>query len=308
LPVLILSAVRTPLGTLGGSLRSASAVALGASVIQAAVARSGVAAENIGEVAMGCAFQAGMGPNPARQAALQAGLPEGVSAWTLNQLCASGLMAVIQVARNLEADQDSIAVAGGFESPSNVPYLLPSARWGKRMGATELRDLLLQDGPEWFSQIEAPLRESPRTISSGAAASHILKMEVRGRKDTILVDQDELSVSGGRATHSGKQAPAADGAAALVLASESMHPKVSPLACLLGCSVSGAGVEVQQRLAERAGLSMNQIHRCEVDDPLLAVGGTPLLVDLLHSPRHRFSFISVPTGDGQNLSLLLELY
>lgn len=308
MPVLILSAVRTPLGALGGSLRTAGAVRLGASVIQTAVARSGVEAEGIGEVVMGCAFQAGMGPNPARQAALQAGLPAGVSAWTLNQLCASGLMAVIQTARNLDADQSSIAVAGGFESPSNVPYLLPSARWGKRMGAAELRDPLLQDGPEWFSQIEAPLRGSPRTISSGSAASHILTIEVRGRKDTILIDQDELGAPGDRATPSGQQAPAADGAAALVLASESVPPKVSPLARLLGFSASGSGTEVQQRLAEHAGLSMNQIHRCEADGPLLAVGGTPLLVDLLHSPRHRFSFISVPTGDGQNLSLLLELY
>jgi hypothetical protein len=299
LSVFILSAVRTPLGALGGGLRTLSGPALGALVIRAAWNRLGTAP--IGEVIMGCAFQAGMGPNPARRAALAAGLD--VPAWTLNQLCGSAIMAVVQAMHGLEAGHGHFAVAGGFESVSNAPYLLPAARWGHRMGAAELIDPLLQDGPPWFSQIQSqqiipangdPVRNAP---------SHLLGVEIQARKGAILFEQDETCGM----TGTEREGPPADGAAAVVLASETGAESRGPLARILGFSTDG---EAAPQLASRAGLSFDQVHSPGVPDHLLAVGGAPFLVDVLHAPREasrRFPFLSFKTGDGQTLSLLLEI-
>jgi acetyl-CoA C-acetyltransferase len=144
--VVIVGAARTPIGSFLGSLAPVSAPRLGAVAIGAALSRSGVAPEEVGEVIMGNVLQAGVGQAPARQAALYAGLPQSTPAWTLNKVCGSGLKAVISGAQAIALGDAEVVVAGGMESMSNVPYYDRAARNGARMGHAELLDGLILDG------------------------------------------------------------------------------------------------------------------------------------------------------------------
>ena len=142
----IISAVRTPVGKFLGGLKSFKATDLGAIVVREAVKRAGVAARDVDEVIMGCVIQAGLGQNPARQAALRGGLPDTVSAVTVNKVCGSGLKAIMMAAQGIQLGDTDIVVAGGMESMSNAPYLLPSAREGYRLGNGTLVDSVINDG------------------------------------------------------------------------------------------------------------------------------------------------------------------
>jgi len=142
----IISATRTPVGKFLGSLKGFSAPQLGAIVVREAVKRAGVRPEDVDEVIMGCVIQAGLGQNPARQAALNGGLPSTVSAVTVNKVCGSGLKAVMMAAQGVKLGDTEIVVAGGMESMSNAPYLLPKAREGYRLGNGELVDSMINDG------------------------------------------------------------------------------------------------------------------------------------------------------------------
>jgi acetyl-CoA C-acetyltransferase len=142
----ILSAVRTPTGRFLGSLKSFTAPQLGAIVVREAVARAGFAADAVDEVIMGNVVSAGLGQAPARQAALGAGLPPRVSAVTVNKVCGSGLKAVMFAAQAIATGDAEVVVAGGMESMSNAPYLLPRAREGLRLGHGELKDAMIVDG------------------------------------------------------------------------------------------------------------------------------------------------------------------
>ena len=142
----IISATRTPVGKFLGSLKSFSATQLGAIVVREAVKRSGVRPEDVDEVIMGCVIQAGLGQNPARQAALRGGLPNTVAAVTVNKVCGSGLKAVMMAAQGVKLGDTDIVVAGGMESMSNAPYLIPKAREGYRLGNGELIDSMINDG------------------------------------------------------------------------------------------------------------------------------------------------------------------
>ncbi len=142
----IISAVRTPTGKFMGALKGFTAPQLGALVVREAVRRAGVAAEDVDEVIMGCVVQAGLGQNPARQAALHGGIPFGVSAVTINKVCGSGLKSVMMAAQGIQLGDSEIVVAGGMESMSNAPYLLPKAREGYRMGNATLVDSMVHDG------------------------------------------------------------------------------------------------------------------------------------------------------------------
>ena len=142
----IISAVRTPVGKFLGSLKGFSATDLGAIVVREAVRRAAVGPEDVDEVIMGCVVQAGLGQNPARQAALKGGLPPAVSAVTINKVCGSGLKAVMLAAQGVQLGDTEIVVAGGMESMSNAPYLIPKAREGYRLGNGELVDAMIQDG------------------------------------------------------------------------------------------------------------------------------------------------------------------
>src|SRR5678816_1736596 len=142
----IISAARTPVGKFLGSLKGFSAPELGAIAVRESVRRAGVNPEEVDEVIMGCVIQAGLGQNPARQAALRGGLPPTVSAVTVNKVCGSGLKAVMMAAQGVKLGDTEIVVAGGMESMSNAPYLLPKAREGYRLGNGELVDSMINDG------------------------------------------------------------------------------------------------------------------------------------------------------------------
>jgi acetyl-CoA C-acetyltransferase len=142
----ILSAARTPTGRFLGALKSFSAPHLGAIAVRQAVARAGVAPADVDECILGNVVSAGLGQAPARQAALEAGLPDAVGALTINKVCGSGLKAVMLAAQAVRLGDAGIVVAGGMESMSNTPYALPRLREGLRMGNGELQDLMIHDG------------------------------------------------------------------------------------------------------------------------------------------------------------------
>ncbi|MDR6122492.1 acetyl-CoA C-acetyltransferase [Bacillus sp. SLBN-46] len=144
--VVIVSAVRTALGNFNGSLKNVSAPELGATVIKGALEAAGVKPELVDEVIMGNVLQAGLGQNPARQAAIQAGIPESVSSMTINKVCGSGLKAVHLATQAILAGDADIVVAGGMENMSQAPYLLKNARDGFKMGDQKLVDTLTSDG------------------------------------------------------------------------------------------------------------------------------------------------------------------
>jgi acetyl-CoA C-acetyltransferase len=142
----LLSACRTPIGSFGGAFKDLSVVDLGAIAIREAVGRAGADVAEIGDVVMGCVLQAGAGMNPARHAALKAGLPVEVPAETINRVCGSGLQAVVHALEAVTSGYIDLVVAGGMESMSNAPFLLKGARWGYRMGNAEVVDYMVQEG------------------------------------------------------------------------------------------------------------------------------------------------------------------
>jgi acetyl-CoA C-acetyltransferase len=144
--VVIVGRARTPIGSFQGELASLPAPRLGAIAIRAALARSGVSADAVGEVYMGCVLAAGQGQGPARQAAIGAALPPSVGAVTINKMCGSGLKAVVFGAHTIAGGEHDVVVAGGMESMSNAPYLLPKAREGYRLGHAQVIDSLIHDG------------------------------------------------------------------------------------------------------------------------------------------------------------------
>ncbi len=153
-PVVIVGAARTPIGAFQGALAGLSAPQLGAAAIRAAVARAGVAPAAVDEVIMGCVLPAGLGQAPARRAALAAGLPQATGCTTVNKVCGSGMKAAMLAHDLLLAGSGKVMVAGGMESMSNAPYLLPKARGGYRLGHGQLLDHLFFDGLEDHYDVE----------------------------------------------------------------------------------------------------------------------------------------------------------
>jgi acetyl-CoA C-acetyltransferase len=214
--VFILSAARTPIGKFLGGLSTVPATALGSVAIRAAVERAGVAPERVDEVFMGQVIQAGAGQAPARQAALGAGLPNGVGATTINKVCGSGLKAVMLGAASIRAGDAEVIVAGGMENMNLGPYLLPGARAGYRLGNAALVDATVHDGL-WCAicdvhmgvhaervaakhevsraaQDEFAVRSHERAlaaIATGRFADEIVPVEVAGKKGPTIVDTDE---------------------------------------------------------------------------------------------------------------------
>ncbi|HZS04751.1 MAG TPA: acetyl-CoA C-acetyltransferase [Blastocatellia bacterium] len=213
----IISAARTPVGKFQGSLKPFTAPELGALAVRTAVERAGIDPAQVDEVIMGCVLQAGLGQNPARQAALKAGLPDKVSALTVNKVCGSGLKAVMLAAQSIALGDNDIIVAGGMESMSNAPYLLPRARDGYRLGNAEVVDAMIHDGlwcafDNWHmgetgevtaekyqitraEQDEFAVsshRKAVAAIESGKFKDEIFPVEVPQRKGPpILFDTDE---------------------------------------------------------------------------------------------------------------------
>src|SRR2546422_4468113 len=215
IPVIV-GAARTPTGKFLGNIASFTAPQLGAIVIKEAVRRSGIAPGAIDEVVMGNVVSAGVGQSPARQAAIHAGLPDDLPAFTVNKVCGSGLKAVMLAAQAIRAGDAQAFVAGGMESMSNAPYLLTKARTGYRMGDGELIDAVVRDGL-WcaFENIhmgsEAEIiaekfgvtreeqdqysfhshQKAAAAIAAGRFKDEIVPIEVKQKKGIIVVDTDE---------------------------------------------------------------------------------------------------------------------
>lgn len=213
----IVGGVRTPFGRFGGGLSSLTASELGGIAIKEALERSGVAVDQVDEVIMGNVLQAGQGQIPSRQAARQAGLPWDIKTETINKVCASGLRSVTLADQIIRSGDEEVIVAGGMESMSNAPYLLPKARWGLRMGDSKLIDSMTYDGLSCSftgvhmgtygnqtaeeldlsrqSQDEWSLRSHQKAIQAienGLFAEEIVSVQVPVRKgDPIVINEDE---------------------------------------------------------------------------------------------------------------------
>jgi len=214
--VVIATASRTPIGAFQGALSGATAPQLGAAAIRGALAAASVPAADVQEVVMGCVLPAGLGQAPARQAALGAGIPTNVPTTTINKMCGSGMKAIMMAADQIRTGDVSLAVAGGLESMSNAPYLLPKARGGMRMGHGEVLDHMFYDGLQspfdgqlmgvfaentaqkyGFSRADQDAfasestRRALQAVNSGAFAAEITPVTVKTRKGETVVDRDE---------------------------------------------------------------------------------------------------------------------
>ena len=258
--VYILSAVRTPIGKFGGSLASFTSADLGVIAAKAAIERAGVQPDQIEETIFGSARQAGGGPNPARQISVRSGVPREVSAYTVNKACASGMKAIALAVQEIANENMECALAGGTESMSRVPYLLTNARWGYRLGSSEVIDGMYQDGfncplagmvmgataeilAEQYKiareeQDEFALLSQQRAAaaqSCGRFNDEIVPVTVEGKKGATVISQDEHLFAGATLEKLGKLAPVfsktgtitagnssgiTDGAAAVLVASE----------------------------------------------------------------------------------------
>jgi acetyl-CoA C-acetyltransferase len=217
--VVIISAVRTPVGKFQGALKNFKATDLGAMIVRESVRRAGVKPEEVDEVIMGCVIQAGLGQNPARQAALRGGLPPSVSAVSINKVCGSGLKSVMLASQGIQLGDTDVVVAGGMESMTNAPYLIPQGRQGYRLGNGILVDAMIHDGlwdvyndyhmgctgevvAERFSvsraqQDEYALnshRKAAAAIKAGRFKDEILAIEIPQKKGVPLVFEVDETV------------------------------------------------------------------------------------------------------------------
>jgi acetyl-CoA C-acetyltransferase len=215
--VVILSAVRTPIGAFGGGLTDVPAARLGAVAARAALARVGLSPDDVDEVIFGCARQAGNGPNPARQVAWHTGVPVDRPAYTVNKACASGMKALTLGVQSILTGENQVVLAGGVEQMSQIPFLLMKARWGYRLGDDTLVDAMYRDGymcplaemtmgetAELLAERYAITREQQDEFAveshrkavaaweNGAFVDEVVPVEVSGRKgETVVVERDE---------------------------------------------------------------------------------------------------------------------
>jgi acetyl-CoA C-acetyltransferase len=263
--VVIVAARRTPIGAFQGALVPLAAPQLGAAAARAALEDTELQPQELQEVIMGCVLSAGLGQAPARQAALGAGVPVGVPATTINKMCGSGLKAVMMAADQLRSGDVEIALAGGLESMSNAPYLLPKARSGYRMGHGQVLDHMFFDGLQspfdgelmghfaeqtarkyGFTRVEQDafatesVRRALQALDSGAFAAETTPVTVKSRKGETVVRQDETPATcdvskipalkpafanDGTVT-AASSSSISDGAAALILMRESLAHKL----------------------------------------------------------------------------------
>jgi len=214
--VVIVAAKRTPIGAFLGALSGATSPQLGAAAIKGAVAASGIDGGDVDRVIMGCVLPAGLGQAPARQAALGAGLPEGVPCVTVNKMCGSGLESIILAHDMIKAGSAAVVVAGGLESMSNAPYMLPKARSGMRMGEQQALDHMFTDGLQdpysgemmgHFAQVTADKYEfsredmdafatesairAQRAVADGSFVDEVTPVTISSRRGDVTIEEDE---------------------------------------------------------------------------------------------------------------------
>ena len=279
--VVLAGACRTAIGVMGGQFANTSAVELGTIVIKEALKRAGVSPDQVDEVYMGNVIQAGNGQNPARQAAVYAGIPNEVPATTINVLCGSGLHCVNLAAKLIAAGDADIIVAGGMENMTMAPYMLRNGRYGYRMGNATIEDAMIKDGltdafhnyhmgitaenicEQWGLTREEldefaawSQNKCEKAMAEGKFKDEIVPVEVKKKKETILVDTDEGPRKGITKEGLAKLRPAFkkdgmvtagnasginDGAAALIVMSEEKAKElgVTPMATWIGGELAG---------------------------------------------------------------------
>lgn len=217
----IVSALRTPVGSFGGQFKDIATTELGAQAVRAALERAEIAGEEVDEVVLGCVLTAGLGQNPARQVAIGAGIPKEVPATTINMVCGSGLKAVAIAAQMIRAGDVNIVVAGGMENMTRAPYLMPAARFGARMGDAQLIDSMVHDGLwDAFNDIHMGItaenlaeqygisreeqdefaassqQKAEQAVADGVFRDEIVPIEVPVKGGTRMVDSDEAPRAG----------------------------------------------------------------------------------------------------------------
>ena len=281
--IAIVSAVRTAIGKFGGTLTGVPAEQLGAIVIKEALSRAGVAPEQVSEVIMGCVLQAGLGQNPARQAAIHAGVPKEVPAFTVNNVCGSGLKCVNLAASLIQSGEAEIVVAGGMENMSAAPYVLPGARFGYRMNDGKMIDAMVHDAL-WDAFYDVHMGVTAENIAkeygitreeqdafaaasqqkceaarkAGKFADEIVPVTVHQRKADIVFDTDEFPRDGVTVESIAKLRPAFqkdgtvtaanasginDGAAAVVMMSAEKAKELGLKPMAVWVAGTSAGVE-----------------------------------------------------------------
>ena len=318
--VVIASACRTAIGTMGGSLSTTPAAELGAIVIKEALNRAGVPADQVDQVYMGCVIQAGQGQNVARQASIKAGLPIEVPAVTMNVVCGSGLNCVNQAAQMIAAGDADIVVAGGMENMSMAPYAMMNGRFGYRMNNGTLVDTMVNDAlwdafndyhmgitaenvcEQWgitreeLDEFSANSQQKAvAAIQSGAFKDEIVPVEVKKKKETVIVDTDEGPRPGTTVETLAKLRPAFkkdgmvtagnassinDGAAAIVVMSEEKAKElgVTPMATWVGGalggvdpSIMGVGpVAATKKVMAKTGLTVADMDLIEANEAFAA--------------------------------------
>jgi acetyl-CoA C-acetyltransferase len=283
--VVIVSAVRTAIGTFGGALKDVSAVDLGATVVKEAIAQAKISPDMVEEVIFGNVLQAGLGQNVARQVSIKAGIPQEVSSYTVNKVCGSGLKTVALAANAIACGDADIVVAGGTENMSLSAYVVPSARWGARMGQATMIDTMVYDGlTDAFSGVHMGItaenivteygftreeqdafavesqHRAVKAIADGKFKDEIVPVVIASKKGDIVVDTDEYPKANATLEGLGKLRPAFkkdgsvtagnasginDGAAALVIMSKEKADSLGLTPLATIKSYASAGVDPQ---------------------------------------------------------------
>lgn len=318
--IVLAGACRTVIGTMGGSLSTTPAAELGAIVIKEALNRAGVAPEAVDQVYMGCVIQAGLGQNVARQASIKAGLPIEVPAVTMNVVCGSGLNCVNQAAQMILAGDADIVIAGGMENMSMAPYAIPQGRYGYRMGNATMVDTMVNDAltdafnqyhmgitaeniAEQWGQTREQLDEFAAWSQQKAVAAQeagkfdaeIVPVEVKKKKETIIVNKDEGPRPGTTAEGIAKLRPAFkkdgivtaanasginDGAAAVIVMSEEKAKElgVTPMATWVAGALAGVDptimgigpVAATKKVMAKTGMNIDDFDLIEANEAFAA--------------------------------------
>ena len=318
--IVLAGACRTAIGTMGGSLSTTPAAELGAIVIKEALNRAGVAPEAVDQVYMGCVIQAGLGQNVARQASIKAGLPIEVPAVTMNVVCGSGLNCVNQAAQMILAGDADIVIAGGMENISMAPYAIPQGRYGYRMGNATMVDTMVNDAltdafnqyhmgitaeniAEQWGQTREQLDEFAAWSQQKAVAAQeagkfdaeIVPVEVKKKKETIIVNKDEGPRPGTTAEGIAKLRPAFkkdgivtaanasginDGAAAVIVMSEEKAKElgVTPMATWVAGALAGVDptimgigpVAATKKVMAKTGMNIDDFDLIEANEAFAA--------------------------------------
>ena len=327
--VVLAGACRTAIGVMGGQFANTSAVELGTIVIKEALKRAGVSPDQVDEVYMGNVIQAGNGQNPARQAAVHAGIPNEVPATTINVLCGSGLHCVNLAAKLIAAGDADIIVAGGMENMTMAPYMLRNGRYGYRMGNATIEDAMIKDGltdafhnyhmgitaenicEQWGLTREEldefaawSQNKCEKAMAEGKFKDEIVPVEVKKKKETILVDTDEGPRKGITKEGLAKLRPAFkkdgmvtagnasginDGAAALIVMSEEKAKElgVTPMATWIGGELAGCDPAIMgigpvystRKVMKKLGMEIGDFDLIEANEAFaaqsVAVGKDP---------------------------------